>query len=352
MRYIYVLIQKEMKIFTKIAATALAVASCAVASAQDGTAAYNFLKTTPSAHAYALGGNNITVIDDDINLVEQNPALMGPEVDKQVGFNYMRYLGGSNFMGLRYGMGINDRSAWAASVQYYGYGSFHGYDPSGTYEGNFSASDVAFSGTYTHDISEYWRGGITAKFIYSKYEIYSAFAVGVDLGINYYNPDKEFSFSFVAKNLGGQIKKFADTRDALPWDLQLGISKQIGRSPFRVSLTLNNLRKWKLPYLQPEDKNVTTSALVMKDSFGTNLLRHIVIGLEFLPSDKIWVALAYNYKTRTDMSAYQRNLLSGFSAGAGLKVKAFGFGIAYAQPHSGASTFMVNITSTLGELLR
>lgn len=321
-------------------------------SAQDGTKGYNFLGITPSSHVYALGGHNLSVIDDDIMLVEQNPALMGPEIDHQVGINYMRYLGSSNFMGVRYGQGINDHSAWSVGLQYYGYGTFEGYDNTGIYTGDFSANDMAVNLTYSHDISEYWRGGITAKFIFSKYEDYSAAALGVDLGVNYYNPNNEFSFSLVAKNLGGQVKKFTDQGTSMPWDIQLGFTKQLSGAPFRISATLYNLNRWKLPYLAPQDKNSSTSPLVEKDSFGSNLMRHIVIGAEFLPNERMYVGIGYNYKTRTDMSTYQRNLLSGFSIGAGLKVKAFGVGIAMAQPHSGASTFMFNLTTSLGELLR
>ncbi len=341
-----------MNIARDLIAIAVAVAACAPVSGQDGTTSYNFLNTTPSAHAYALGGTNLTIIDDDINLVEQNPALLGPEYDHQVGFNYMRYLGSSNFMGVRYGQGINEHSAWAASIQYYGYGTFEGYDITGVSTGDFSASDIAFGVTYSHDISEYWRGGITAKYIYSKYEDYTAGALGVDLGVNYYNPNNALSMSLVFMNLGGQVKKFADSSDKLPWDIQLGIAKQFSGTPFRASLTLNNLRKWKLPYYQPEDKNSSSSALVLKDSFGSNLMRHIIFGLEFLPNDNMWIGIGYNYKTRTDMSSYQRNILSGFSAGAGLKVRAFGISLALAQPHSGATTFMFNLTTSIGELMR
>ena len=65
----------------------------------------------------------------------------------------------------------------------------------------------------------------------------------------------------------------------------------------------------------------------------------------------MYVGLGYNYKTRTDMSTYSRNLLSGFSLGAGMKVKAFGFGVALAQPHTGATTFMLNLATSIGDLL-
>ena len=325
-----------------------------IAWAKDGTTAYEFLQITPSAHVYGLGGHNIALIDDDINLVEQNPALLGPEFNKQVGVNYMKYIGSTNFMGLRYGQGLTEHSALAVGIQYYGYGSMTEADASGAILGSFNASDINFNVSYSHDISENARGGITLKYLYSKYGDYSAGAIAADLGINFYNPDNELSLSVVAKNLGGQVKKFDgtyDSKDHLPWDIQIGFSKIMGTSPFRLSITAYNLRKWSLPYYEPEDKNNVNSDLIKKENFGSNLMRHLVLGLEFLPTSNVWVGMGYNHKTRTDMSTYQRNLFSGISLGAGMKVKSFGFNVAFAQPHTGASTFMLNLTTSLGELL-
>ena len=51
-------------------------------------------------------------------------------------------------------------------------------------------------------------------------------------------------------------------------------------------------------------------------------------------------------------SAYARNFLSGFSVGAGLKVKSMGLGVAFAQPHIGGTTFMFNLTASVSEMLR
>ena len=325
---------------------------CVSVHAQDGSTAYNFLNTTSSSHIYALGGYNISLIDDDINVATQNPALLGPEMNKQIGLNYMRYMGGSNFAGARYAQSAGKHGAWSAGIQYFGYGSMEGYDIEGVSTGSFNASDIAFSATYSHDINDFFRGGITAKYIYSKYESYTGGALGVDLGVNYYDPGYEFSASLVVANLGGQIKKFGEHRDKMPIDVMLGVTKQIGKSPFRLSLTAHHLNKWYLNYYEPADKNNPESDLVKRDGFGRNLLRHLVFGAEFLPNNKTYIALGYNYKTRSDMSSYQRSFLSGFSAGAGIKVKAFGFGVAIAQPHSGATTFMLNVTTNLKELMR
>jgi len=337
-----------MRLFLASACVAVAVG----AVAQDGTTAYNFLNISPSSHVYGLGGHNISLIDDDVNLVEQNPALLGPEVEKQVALNYMRYIGSSNFMGARYGMRINEHSAWAVGVQYFGYGTMTATDVEGNVTGTFSASDMAFNATYSHDISEYWRGGINIKMLYSSYETYSAMAIAADLGVNYYNPSSDFSASLVLKSLGGQVKKFNERYDKLPWDVQLGVTKGLSDVPIRLSVTATNLTKWKLPYYKRADDNSTTSELIRKDGFASNLFRHLTFAGEYAPNERMYIGLGYNYKTRTDMSTYARSFISGFSLAAGLKVKGFGFGVALAQPHSGATTFMLNVTTSLNELLR
>ena len=318
--------------------------------AQEGASAYSFLEVPSSSHAFALGGANITVIDDDINLMEQNPALLGPEIDMQVGFNYMHYLGASNFAGVRYGMAAGDRGAWSIGIQYLGYGTMSQTEADGSVVGTFSPQDVVFSGMYAHDFTDRLRGGINVKMIYSSYEQYTAFAMATDLGLNYYDPDHDMSLSLVLKNLGGQIKRFDNDYDRLPFDIQLGWMQRLGSSPFQLSITAWHLNKWNLPYYDMEDNG--SEIRVLKQSFMSNLFRHLVFGLQYAPSDKFYIALGYNYKTRTDMSTYNRNILSGFSIGAGLKVKSFALGVAYAQPHKSGSSIMLNLSTNLNELLR
>lgn len=317
--------------------------------AQDGRTAYNFLNTTTSSHAYGLGGTNISIIDDDINLYEQNPALLGSEVDMQLGFSYMRYLGGSNYASVRFGKEAGERAAWAAGVQYFGYGKMDGYDEAGIQTGTFNPRDIVVTGSYSHDLSERVRGGASIKMIQSSYEQYNAFAIGVDLGVNYYNPDKDLSLSAVAKNLGGQVKRFADSYDRLPWDIQLGYTQSLHNGPFRVSITANNLTKWKLPYYKRVDDNDPNSALELKENFASNLFRHLIFALEYAPSEKFYIGLGYNHKTKTDMTTASRNFLSGFSAAAGLNTQKLRVGIAFAQPHIGGTTFMVNFSTNLYE---
>lgn len=326
------------------------IASCVFAQARDGSSAYNFLDVTSSARIYGLGGINITTIDDDIQVIDQNPALLGGEMSGQVSFNYMRYLGDSNFAGLRYAHHSGDHGAWSAAIRYFGYGSIVAADESGIISGKFSPKDLNFSAAYSYDIYGNWRGGINLKFLYSSYEQYSAMAVATDLGLNYYDADSDLSFSFTINNLGGQIKKFNDHSERLPIDLRLGWAKSFGEFPVRFSVTAWNLTKWSLPYVETGDGTSNTEAII-KDSFSSNLFRHLVFGADLISSERFNLSLGYNYKTRTDMSTYSRSFLSGFSLGAGINARNFRVSAAIAQPHTGATTFMMNLTLNLNDLL-
>ena len=318
----------------------------------DGSPAYTFLEIPTSSHAFALGGSAIALIDDDVTLADQNPALIGPELDMQLAFNYMLYMNSGNFAGFRYGMGAGERGAWAFGMRYLNYGSIKRYDNDGfSAEGDtFSPSDLVVEGTYTHDFTDRLRGGINLKLAYSNYDSRSALAMAADLGISYYDDEHDLSLAVVIKNAGGQLKRFNDTYDKLPFDIQLGYMQGLGNTPLSLAITATNLTRWDLPYYthsSTEDQNVS----VMKSNFGTNLFRHLIFGLQYSPSDKFYAALAYNYKTATDMSIFSRNILSGFSLGLGIRVKAFGVGVSYAMPHKSANSLMVNLSCTLGDLI-
>ena len=333
--------------------TALSVFGSAVCIFAEGggSSAYDFLKIPTSAHAFALGGSAPALIDDDVTLVDQNPGLLGSEIDKQVAFNYMMYMQSGNFAGLRYGMSAGERGAWAVGMRYLNYGSITRYDQDGFTDGStFSPQDLVIEGTYSHDFTDRLRGGINFKMAYSNYDGRSAFALAADLGINYYDPEKDLSLSAVLKNAGGQIKRFYNSYDRLPIDLEFGYMQGLGSSPFSIAITATNLTRWKLPYYTHSSTDGNQKP-ELKSGFFSNLFRHLIFGIQVAPSEKFYAALAYNYKTRTDMSAYSRNFLSGFSIGMGIRVKSFGVQLAYAMPHKSGSSLLLNLNLAIGELI-
>jgi len=333
-----------MKLTLRIAATIFMGMAGLGASAQLGTNAYSFLDVSSSTHALGLGGYGIAVSGPDLMLIDQNPGLLGPEIESAVGLSYMRYFGSSNFMAARFAHSAGERGAWGIGVRYLDYGSIDGYQPDGTPTGSFKPQDISVEGTYSHDFTDRLRGGINVKMIYSNYSEYSAVALAADLGLNYYNPDNDLSLSVVVKNAGGQIKRFNESYDHLPFDIQLGYMQSLGNGPFSLAITAHHLTHWKLPYYKHDSEDTSTTVEEADTKFFPTFFRHLTFGLQYTPSDKFYIALGYNYKTRTDMSAYQRSFLSGFSLGLGLNVSDFAIGISYSQPHKSASTLGLNVS--------
>lgn len=321
-----------------------------IAAAGQGSESYQFLGITPSAHVYALGGQNISLVSNDISLANQNPALLGHEMSNKLSLNYMHYLGESNLMGATYGIKAGAHGTVGVGLQYFGFGSMKGADETGTLTGDFGVHDISVGLMYSHDITNRLRGGIAVKMISSSYEQYSAMAISTDLGINYFDEDHDLSLSVAVKNLGGQVKKFDNTSDKLPWDIQLGWSQYIKNTPIRLSVTAYNLPRWKSPYYKASHESGEAPEYYTP-KFMSNLFRHLVIGAEYAPSEKFFIGIGYNYKTRSDMSTYARNFVSGFSVGAGINVKAFGASVAIAQPHTGATTFMLNLSLNIAEFI-
>ncbi|MCH5224352.1 MAG: type IX secretion system protein PorQ [Muribaculaceae bacterium] len=319
----------------------------APAMAQGGNTAYDFLDIPSSSYVFGMGGANISTLHSDLDLAAQNPALIGPENDRELKLGYMHYYSGGNFASVRYGMAAGERGAWAAGIRYLNYGNFKGYEADGSYTGDFTAQDVIFEGTYSHDFTYRLRGGINVKMVYSAYEQYSAFAMAADLGLNYYDDYHELSLGLVLKNMGGQLKRFEDRYDRVPFDVQLGLTKGF-KEAFSFSITAWHLTKWKLPYYVHEEGGLIEQT---DSGFFRNFFRHLVFGLDYSPSDRFYINLGYNYKSASDMAAYQRNFFSGFSIGAGFKVRAYSAGVAFAMPHKGGATLLLNLGLDITELL-
>ena len=99
-------------------------------------------------------------------------------------------------------------------------------------------------GTFAYALSNHFTGGITAKFVASYIGNYNSIAAAIDLGLNYFDANSEWSISAVARNLGGQLTAYEDDFERMPLDLQLGISKRLIGSPLRFSATLIRLNDW------------------------------------------------------------------------------------------------------------
>ena len=322
-----------MKIKTQIRRSfciaACLIANCHWLNAQESGSVFNFLNLPVSSHSTTLGGKNISLVEDDISLAMQNPALLTGVSDKTVGFSFMTYMQGCNTGAAAYSQQVGARGAWGVHAQFVGYGSTKETLVTGETVGQFKPLDLCIAGQYSHILSERWAGGVTGKFIYSHYGSYTSCALAADLGLNYYNEDWDFSFSVAARNLGGQIKSFGEKRDRLPVDLEMGITKSLGHAPIRVSLTMVDLTRW------TSDDYFTTGEKVKA---GSIFINHFVIGAEYIISEKFYVGLGYNFRRGYEMKAAGSSRAAGLSFGGGVNLKRLKFGIAYAKYHVSAPT--------------
>ena len=295
-----------------------------ILQAQDSQTEYNFLRLPISAHAAALSGNNITIIEDDPSLMFSNPALAASVSDMTVGLSYMNYMKGANYMGASFTKAMSDKATLAGGIQYMNYGKMKEVDENNVQLGEFNASEIAVEAIFSYELAKNLVGGITGKFITSYIGSYNSIAVGVDLGLNWYDPEREWSVSAVAKNLGGQVKAYDDNFGNMPFDLQLGVSKTFAALPVRVSATLVDLTH-----------------------FNYRFINHLNLGAEVLLSESLWIGGGYNFRRANDMKIGvgddESSHGAGFSFGGGINLERFKLNLSYGKYHAASSSIMVNL---------
>ena len=297
--------------------------------AQDGRTVYNFLRLPVSAHGAALGGNNISLVEDDESMIFHNPSLLSNVSDKTILINYMNYMAGVNTASAAFNKVIKERASVAFSGQYINYGSMKEMNADNIQNGEFSAKDISIAGYFSYLLTDRITGGVAAKFITSYIGEYNSLALGVDLGLNYYHHESDLSISLVAKNLGGQVKSYDDNFERMPMDLQVGISKRLVHTPLRFSATLTDLTHWNYKFIQ-----------------------HISAGAELILSPQIWIGAGYNFRRAKEMSIEnsdheKSSNWAGFSLGAGLSLNNFKLNFAYGKYHVSSSSILINIAYTL-----
>ncbi len=300
----------------------------------ESTTIFNFLRLPTSSHVAALGGYNVTLPDDDASLLFQNPSLMSNAPDRAVNLGFFTYMQGVKAGNVAWTMASGERGTWGVGAQFVGYGSMREMTVDGIEMGDFSALDMALTGGYSYTLTDRLAGGATAKFVYSKYGHYTSVALAVDLGLNYLDVESDFSASLVAANLGGQVKAFADHHERLPFDLRAGITKRLAKAPIRFSVTMVDLTRWSSrSYYNPNRE---------KEKAGRILMNHFVVGIDVLPTDLFYLSAGYNFRRAAELKAAGSAHGAGLSFGAGLNLKRFSLGLAYAKYHVSVPSFMIS----------
>lgn len=312
----------------RVVLTLLCLLEVAAALAQESQTVYNFLRLPASAHVAALGGDNITLPDDDASLLFHNPALTNNVSDRTINLNMMTYMEGSVTASASFLRAAGERGTWGVSGRFISYGKMKETSTLGEQTGTFGAREVALGGTFAYALSRYFSGGITAKLVGSYIGQYSSMGAAVDLGLNYYHENSQWSVSLVARNLGGQLSAYEDDFERMPLDMQLGVTKRLGRSPLRLSLTMVRLNDWE---------------------YGIG--HHLAAGLDLLLGERFYLAAGYNALRAKEMKISSGDSESSHGAalsfGGGITLERFKLHVAYARYHVSAPSLLLNVSYAL-----
>ncbi|MGB0431772.1 MAG: type IX secretion system protein PorQ [Bacteroidia bacterium] len=321
-----------------------------------GNGVFYSLNLPPSARAAALGGYQIAVIDNELTLGFQNPALLNDQMHRQVTFNQVNYISDINFGYAGYAHSLDSLTTILGGVQYINYGDFIRADEYGNINGNFSGDEsiiaIGIGRKWKHGLSF----GVNAKFIYSHLATYYSSGLAFDLGATYNRPDYQFVASLVVRNLGIQFNSYSNTREQLPLDIQLGISKKLANAPFRFNIMAQHLNTPNMSYLNPNAQttiNLETGEPELQTvTLGDNIMRHFVIGTDLLLSKNFHIRVGYNHQMRKELALDRIKGGVGYSWGFGLRVWRFHVDYARTAFHIGGASHVFSATSNISSWIK
>lgn len=312
-----------------------------------GRSIYNFLGVTPEARAAALGGKNYAHSEAGIEFAAHNPTLLREDMHGYLNMNAVSHPSGIFFGSTRYAHHSEKYGTFGIGFLLAHYGEFDGYDPIGQPTGTFSASDMAFQVGYAYSLSENWRLGANMAVINSAYEMYSSFGVATDLAVLYTLPDKRLDITVLARNLGAELNAYSGERGQLPFDLAMSISNRFEYLPLRWFVTLDQLHRPDVGFINPANaiRDPSTGQMVDEELSALNrIARHLSFGGEFSPSKGFHFAAAYDIRRAAEMRTAAFRSSAGLSFGLGFSVKKVRFNYARNIMHISAASNLFSLT--------
>lgn len=323
-----------------------------------GKYVYNFLNISYSSRLMGLGGNLISVHDNDPTLLFTNPSYISERQHNNLALNFTDYFTTTNAMSAVYSYTFPKAGSFAVGVYGLTYGTFRGADASGIETGKFNAGDYALIVGWGRQLSPNFSIGANLKTIFSHYEAYFSTGIAVDVAGSYYNEDKKLSLTLLAKNIGTQVKAYAPgNRETLPFDLQFALSQRLKHVPIRYHISLHSLYRWNMSYYGLDNPFIETDAITGEPQypskvaqFADNFFRHFVFGIEIEPSKYFSIQFAYNHNIHQEMKVVSRKTMAGFSYGLQLNIKGIHVGFSRLHYAVGATPNCFDLAFDFGQL--
>jgi hypothetical protein len=286
---------------------------------------YVFLRNDASARAAGLGGSFVSIVNDP-NGIFVNPAIIGTLDSREISIGFFKNLVDINAGNACYGQHVEDFGWVGAGIQYVNYGSMTQTDESGNRLGTFSANDLALTVNYSNLMYDNLTYGINAKFIFSSIAEYRSTAIAFDVGLLYSMPEKLLTFGLSATNIGRQTNSYIDTREALPFNISIGVSKQLEHLPLLMCINFHRLNDADLSFIDH--------------------LKSFSLGGEFTLSSVIKLRVGYNNQRRQDLKLGTSSGMAGFSLGGSIFVKGYVVDYAYNSFGAVGATHRISLSTS------
>lgn len=259
---------------------------------------YSFLNLDAGARASALAGS-FSSNTNDVMSIFYNPAALSTLNKSQVNAGFYKYLLDINAGNAAYSQKLKNSGYIGAGIRYINYGSFDKFDEQSNNLGTFSANELALSLGYSNVYSKNFHYGINMKFIYSGIDEFTSTGLAADIGLLYLIPSTQWNFGLSLLNAGFQLSEYNTTKEDLPVDLRVAVSKKLEHLPLNIHFEFDNLVSYEENFF---------------DRF-----KNLSIGGEFDLSDYVQFRLGYDNSLRQDLKTGSSLGIAGFSAGFGIK---------------------------------
>jgi len=291
-----------------------------------GLNGFQYVNGFYSARNIGTGNNLISVIDNDLVLSSENPALLNRGMTNQLAINQSFLPTGVNFGSIQYA--FNSKfGVFSPVIKYANYGSFTGTDIGGNSQGDFGALDYSVGLLYSKEFNPVISLGFGLNVLGSHLETYSAYAISSTFSTFYKHPNNLFSAALIAKGIGVSFKQYtSNQKTSLPVEVQASISYKLKHAPFRFSLLAKQLNKWDIVYQDPTEQP-TYDALtgdtipVQTPGFIEKLANHLNLQVELIASKSLHFRTGFDFNRQQQLRVYNRPGLAGFSFGVGIYMK-------------------------------
>lgn len=328
------------------------------ASAQvtGGVSSFDFIQQSTNPRVLGVGGENISLKDQDQNLVLNNPALLNEEMAQHASINFVPYFSDIWSSTINYTFDSKKIGLCHIGFQYFNYGEFDSYDENESFLGTFNAKDYAFIVSKSHSVDHYSIGA-SLKFVGSSIASYHASAILFDIGGTFTHPKKDITIGMAIKNAGIVLSNFSSSSESTtPFDIQIGTSFKPEHMPIRFSITTHHLHQFDISFFDPES-NVELDASgneveADEPGIGDKIMRHFIVGTEFIFSDNFQLRFGYNVLRRKELRLENVSGGAGFSVGAMMKVKKFEFAFTRAFYHTAGGVTSLGISRNLKSIIK